>query len=1390
MTGVDMDKAKIIYIEDNRKQREELTILLEEKGYSVLPFASGEKVLEKLDSFIPDIILCDLNMPGLSGIDILKEVNSRFPDLPFIMLSAHGSVKQAVDALQRGADHFILKPFEFKELENDINQCLEKRRLRERLKQSEAYINRILDNIPDILYSLDENLVFTNVSPSSEERLGYKPSEIIGKTVFDVIHPDDREGVRRRLTELAKDAKETETTNQFRLVSKSGEAKYFEVKGRILFSDGKFAGTDGIVRDISERIKLEQQLKEHAESLKNANEDLTTKARKLQDATLELGNANVELLIAKEKVEEKNKELERVLAELGKKKDELQTILNMSPEVVIMTDLDGAIKTANESIKNVLGIDQSEVSGKNIVELWKSIENIFEDKDSFYKLLRKLEESPDSPDKLDYHSIMRRALNTKKPQSRALAILMVPIRDRDRRETGRLWLINDITELKHADEQLHALVEVSPVPLLVSRVEDGRILFANQPLIELMGMDNKDVLGEKTTDYYHDPSERAKVLKALKEHGFVKNFELRLKKTDGTPFYALLSLTTTKIGGKTVIMGGVHDINERKQAEIELEKERNFVSAVLEMAGDLVVVLDPEGKIVRFNRACEQLSGYKFAEVFGKTVWDTFIIDEEKPVIESHFKGLLNSKIPVKGENHWRTKSGELRLISWTNSSLYDQDGNLEYIIATGVDITEKKEAEEKLKLYREIYKDTSDGVAVIDKDGKYIDANPALCEFMELSHDELVGKTPEDVFGFDMVRDIKDNLFKKGYYRGEKKSRFESNKDRYYDISVFEVKNDDGQLICYASMSRDITDRKQAEEVIATRLRYEEALAKCSQALLTKSEDAVQKVIEYLLEASQVSRVYIFENFEDEEDGLCMRQKLEVCAPEAVPQIDNPELQHIRYKEFESDLIGVLSSNEPFMGHVEDLREPLRSMLQAQHIISILILPIMVEGEFHGLIGFDNCVDKREWNKEDIRSLRTAAEMIGVYVERERAQETLRVSEERFRSLVENANDVIYSTDGEGKITYLSPKFKDATGYEAIDFLGKPIRPLMHPDNIAESDQWYSSGLEAGEHKRTGYEFRLKHKSGEWKWFVSNSSVLKDDEGNVREVIGVAHDITEMKKVLEDLEEANKNLRKAQLQLIQSEKMASLGMLVAGIAHEINTPIGAVNSMHDTLTRAIVKLRDLIRLKYGDDAELDEKLKSIFDTIDKANQVIDSGSKRVRDIVRRLRSFARLDEAELKTVDIHEGIEDTLTLIHHEIKHRLSIKKDYGDIPRISCYPGQLNQVFLNLFVNSNQAIEDKGEIVIKTSYINRRVIIEISDNGRGIPENKLERIFDPGFTTKGVGIGTGLGLSIVYQIIQDHHGFINVTSEEGKGTKFTISLPDDLDKRLGHNNKEKEGR
>lgn len=257
-------------------------------------------------------------------------------------------------------------------------------------------------------------------------------------------------------------------------------------------------------------------------------------------------------------------------------------------------------------------------------------------------------------------------------------------------------------------------------------------------------------------------------------------------------------------------------------------------------------------------------------------------------------------------------------------------------------------------------------------------------------------------------------------------------------------------------------------------------------------------------------------------------------------------------------------------------------------------------------------------------------------------------------------------------------------------------------------------------------------------------------------------------------LENANRELREMQSQLVQTEKMAALGNLVAGVAHEINTPLGSIHANADVSRRAL----DIVRTSHAQglchfEPEAAPRLQRAIEILDEANMTTRTATDRIVRIVRSLRNFARLDEAEVKEVDIHEGLESTLTLVYHEYKNRIEIERDFGHLPPVRCYPNQLNQVFMNILVNAIHAIPGEGKITIGTRALGDQVEISFTDTGVGIAPENLDRIFDPGFTTKGVGIGTGLGLSIVYKIIEAHHGRVEVESKVGQGTTFRLILP-----------------
>ncbi|UZQ53883.1 PAS domain-containing sensor histidine kinase [Trichothermofontia sichuanensis B231] len=277
---------------------------------------------------------------------------------------------------------------------------------------------------------------------------------------------------------------------------------------------------------------------------------------------------------------------------------------------------------------------------------------------------------------------------------------------------------------------------------------------------------------------------------------------------------------------------------------------------------------------------------------------------------------------------------------------------------------------------------------------------------------------------------------------------------------------------------------------------------------------------------------------------------------------------------------------------------------------------------------------------------------------------------------------------------------------------------------------------------------------------------------------------------------------QKTQVQLIQTEKMSSLGQLVAGVAHEINNPVNFIYANLAHVHQYVNDLLGLLRLyeeHYPDPVPAIQAEREAIDLaflcrdLDKALNSMQVGANRICEIVKSLRTFSRLDEAEVKQVDIHEGIDSTLVILHNRLKGTserpaITVTKAYGDLPLIDCYPGQLNQVFMNLLANAIDALESvqqrrqanylhdhPGQIWICTSVCRAGwVAITIADNGPGMPESVIQRIFDPFFTTKPIGQGTGLGLAISYQIVTERHrGKLYCTSVPGEGTTFTIEIP-----------------
>ncbi|MEH2412512.1 GAF domain-containing sensor histidine kinase [Nostoc sp.] len=508
------------------------------------------------------------------------------------------------------------------------------------------------------------------------------------------------------------------------------------------------------------------------------------------------------------------------------------------------------------------------------------------------------------------------------------------------------------------------------------------------------------------------------------------------------------------------------------------------------------------------------------------------------------------------------------------------------------------------------------------------------------------------------------------------------------------------------------------------------------------------------------------------------------------------------------------------------------------------MIAPLLKKGELWGLLCIHQCNAPREWQPSEIEFVSQMAEQLGVALkqdsylkqvqiqvvqlakatEREKAMERqellaatidkirqsldiktiFRTTTQAVRELLEVERVAIYRFNQDWSGKFVADSFKD--GWKPV----VQAQPMII-ETFEDTDD---------DNQLPRNETFVPIREGEKLWGLlvayqnSQPRYWKEEEINLLAQVGVQFGIAiqqaelleQTKRQTLEITQALQELKQTQTRLIQGEKMAGLGQLLAGVAHEINNPISFIfgNLIH--LTEYTQELLNVVKLYRQNSSllptvqqQIDKTdLEFLIEDLPKTLESMKVGTERICEIVLSLRNFSRTDEAELKPVDIHEGLDSTLLILGHRLKNNnqrpaLEIVKEYANLPLIECYPAQLNQVFMNLLSNSIDALEEKFKTIqekylklsqrcpkipltiwISTQAVNNQIVIRIADNGLGIPEEVRSHIFDPFFTTKAIGKGTGLGLSISYQIIvEKHHGQIKCSSKPGEGTEFLIKIP-----------------
>ncbi|RKH45652.1 PAS domain S-box protein [Corallococcus sp. AB050B] len=697
----------------------------------------------------------------------------------------------------------------------------------------------------------------------------------------------------------------------------------------------------------------------------------------------------------------------------------------------------------------------------------------------------------------------------------------------------------------------------------------------------------------------------------------------------------------------------------------------------------------------------------------------------------------------------------------------------------------------------------------------------------------------------------------------------------RWVDVFARVTIDEDGTLLGMAGTLNDITERKRTSDALARRERYLTALVDMQQRLLSVSEggDLYGTALAPLGQASGASRVYVFETHTDAQRALLCSQRAEWCAPGVVAEIDNPMLQGLPMKPDLERWIPLLERGEVVAGRVAAFPSSERALLDPQGVLSLLVLPLRVQGRLVGFVGFDNCFEAREWDRLEVDLLSAASGAISVALERRASERALREHEHRFRQLAENASDVLYLYRREAPrgFAYVSrvAHAKLGLGPEAHYADPELWYRQVHPEDRAALERLLESPQSVD---GATVELRFLRPDGSLLWLEHVVAPVTDAAGRVVAVEGLARDITERRQVEEALKRSEASLRalmegfpdpaaierdghivyanaalvtalgfaraeelvgrrlsefladmpgtgvtsgdstpltserrlvlrdgrtrvvelaslplrfdgqpavvsiardvteqrQLQARLTLADRLASVGTLAAGIAHEINNPLAFVVSNLGFLSDEFRRhLSPGVRgVRPPDVVEWQEVLGEACE-----------GAERVRQIVRQLKTFSRPDEERMTPVDVHAVLDSVVMMAANEIRHRARLRRDYGDVPQVMANEGRLCQVFLNLVVNAAQAIPEGSahghEVVLITRVSGGQVVVEVRDTGSGIAPEVMGRIFDPFFTTKPVGVGTGLGLSICHGIITGMGGDIQVESTVGQGSTFRVVLP-----------------
>jgi PAS domain S-box-containing protein len=1178
---------------------------------------------------------------------------------------------------------------------DDVSERL---RTATQLEEAKIFLERFRDDAVDAIVVVDDKGAFQYVNEAAVRLLGRPREELLGAT-FVVVTPADllerhQELFRKALAGEAVRTRTEAARPDGTRVPVDVTVSLFQASGRRYVS--------AIIRDIAEQVRKESELEEARAFLE-----------RLQDGA--------------------------------------------NDGMAILDDR-GTYVSVNSKLLEISGRKREDYLGRNYAE-----EAPAEYLEGYRRYFERL---------LAGESVrMRTKMLTPQGVEKTVDVSSSPLRRGGR--TYVFAIVRDITEQARTEEELERRVEERTRELRESEERfrgafhhmgvgmalvgiDGRLLQVNPALCEMLGYAEAELVGKTFKELTH-PDDQARSLELLKRFlsGELSHAGMEKRYLHKTGYAVWTHLTTTLVrdaaGAPAYFVSGMQDITLRKEAEETLKRthedlerrvERRTAElreseakwrSLVEHAPDFILTADREGRILFMNHTTRPMT---VEDVLGKPVTD-YVPEGSREMVRSRLDSVFATGRPTSYEVESMGEGGKPAWYISRLSPILDK-GEVVAVTFVATDITARKASEDRLRRITEeqelLLTHSRDFVYRHDREGVFTYLSPSVEQITGYSVEDWRAHYSKYMTDHPLNRKVveyTDETLRSGKQSPPYLVEVRHRDGRRIVLEVNEsAYREEGRIAGVVGVARDVTERQRTQERLAAQHAVTRILAEA--ATLDEAAPRVLQAVGELLGWDEASLWR-----PDAEGGLGREEGWRRAGLSAAP------------------------SDPEFPGRVRKEARPLWSDRAAG---AALGLPLLGGGRVLGVALFE-AREARPRDPELLELMGSIGSQLGQFVERRQAEEQLRFQKTLLESQSEAAIDGILVVSNEGVMVSFNRRFVEMWGIppEAVASRSDEAALRSVLDHLVDPKGFLDRVRHLYEHPDEESRDEILLKDG--RTFDRYSAPVRSADGILHGRVWYFRDVTgrkktelELRRAAEETRRAYEDLQHAQAQLIRSEKLASIGMLVSGVAHEINNPL---NVMYGNL-QLLAESPDLLAPASKGKGR---KFRGMIRDALKA-------AEHARRIVEEFRSFAR-DTRKAEPVDLNVCLEETAALFQRELRPSIRLAKRLRPLPRVRCFPGQMNQVFLNLLKNAAEAIEKKGTITLRSRRQGGKLLLEVSDTGRGMDEEIRRKLFEPFFTTKPVGKGLGLGLSISAMIVQNHGGQLSVQSRPGRGSTFRIELP-----------------